>query len=377
MSEDNKTERLSEAKSENSGVYRADSLEENGSEKADDLKMAFLAETSSKKTNDSKTEFLAEPSSEEANDFKTEFSAEPSSEEANDFKMQKYAILTVSGQSNALGYDESKVEETDYYSPHPRIKQLGLYGEHNLQVIPLTYSPEDAQDMRDFSHPESPDKPGTKGVHLPLARLLLPELPEDYQLLVIPVAYGGTYFGSQEHDDGDYDPEAMKDAVYNAKLRWGVHSSYYRMLKDRLNYVLSWNESNIYLGNIWIQGESDAANGTVEVQKQEFETLLNDFVQYFDQHYSDRITKPSYRDLWFVVESSSFWQKMPAYQDILANYRRLLPETFIDIPIDTDTNRIGGTGRTTSLLDAHFGNNTLATEVAPRIYQKMKEQLNK
>lgn len=39
---------------------------------------------------------------------------------------QKYAVLTVSGQSNAVGYDESPVYEVGGYAPHPRLKQLGL-----------------------------------------------------------------------------------------------------------------------------------------------------------------------------------------------------------------------------------------------------------
>lgn len=167
---------------------------------------------------------------------------------------QKYAVLTVSGQSNAVGYDESPVYEVGGYAPHPRLKQLGLYDEHNLTIIPLTYSPEDVQDMRAFSHPATPDKLGTKGIHLPLGHLLLEQLPADYQLLVIPVAYGGTYFGSEEHGLGTYDSEQMRDVRHSPKLRWSVQSSYYKMLRDRLEYALNLHPDNVYLGNIWIQG---------------------------------------------------------------------------------------------------------------------------
>jgi len=191
---------------------------------------------------------------------------------------QKYAVPTVSGQSNAVGYDESPVYEVGGYAPHPRLKQLGLYDEHNLTIIPLTYSPEDAQDMRAFSHPATPDKPGTKGIHLPLGHLLLEQLPADYQLLVIPVAYGGTYFGSEEHGLGTYDPEQMRDVRHSPKLRWGVQSSYYKMLRDRLEYALNLHPDNVYLGNVWIQGESDAANHTVRAQWEGFKELVDDFV---------------------------------------------------------------------------------------------------
>ena len=167
---------------------------------------------------------------------------------------QKYAVLTVSGQSNAVGYDESPVYEVGGYAPHPRLKQLGLYDEYNLTIIPLTYSPEDVQDMRTFSHPATPDKLGTKGIHLPLGHLLLEQLPADYQLLVIPVAYGGTYFGSEEHGLGTYDPEP-----------------------------------------------------------------------------------------------------------------------YVAIPATTDTNQFAGTGATTDILTAHFGNNAYETVIAPRVYAQMRE----
>lgn len=285
---------------------------------------------------------------------------------------QKYAILTVSGQSNAVGYDESPVEESGSYAVNDRIKQLGLYDDHNLTIIPLTYSPEDVQDMRAFSHPDTPDKLGTKGVHLPLCHLLLPNIPEDYQLLVIPVAYGGTYFGSLEHELGNYDEEMMKDHHHSPKLRWGIESSYYKMLKDRLSYCLELNQDNVYLGNIWIQGESDAEHGTVQKQLTGFKELLDDFCDYFDHHFINRIAKDTYRDVWFTVESSSYWHGLEAYQTILDHYRQLLPDTYVKIPLDTDTNAVNGTGETTQTLDAHFGNNAYEKTVAPKIYACMK-----
>ncbi|QTJ37005.1 hypothetical protein [Dolosigranulum pigrum] len=285
---------------------------------------------------------------------------------------QKYAVLTVSGQSNAVGYDESPVYEVGGYAPHPRLKQLGLYDEHNLTIIPLTYSPEDVQDMRAFSHPATPDKPGTKGIHLPLGHLLLEQLPADYQLLVIPVAYGGTYFGSEEHGLGTYDPEQMRDVRHSPKLRWGVQSSYYKMLRDRLEYALNLHPDNVYLGNVWIQGESDAANHTVRAQWEGFKELVDDFVQYFDQHFPERIGAISYRDVWLNVESTHYWRELDSYQEILTHYRQLQPETYVAIPATTDTNQFAGTGATTDTLTAHFGNNAYETVIAPRVYAQMR-----
>ena len=103
-------------------------------------------------------------------------------------------ILCVAGQSNAVGYDESPVAANALTRvDRTRIAQLGLYGEDNLRVVPLGVCAQNLQDMRPYGHPSNPGV-GTKGIHLPLARLLLKEIPEDYGILVIPCAYGGTGF---------------------------------------------------------------------------------------------------------------------------------------------------------------------------------------
>ena len=51
---------------------------------------------------------------------------------------KKYMILCVAGQSNAVGFDESRIPE-DYLGHFrtERIRQLGLYGEDNLKIVPL------------------------------------------------------------------------------------------------------------------------------------------------------------------------------------------------------------------------------------------------
>ena len=108
--------------------------------------------------------------------------------------MKKYMVLCVAGQSNAVGYDESEIPE-DYMKRFgsDRISQLGLHDGDNLQMIPLGPCAQNFQDMRPFGHPNNPGI-GTRGIHLPLAKTLLQYIPEDYDILVIPCAYGGTGF---------------------------------------------------------------------------------------------------------------------------------------------------------------------------------------
>ena len=99
---------------------------------------------------------------------------------------QKYMILCVAGQSNAVGYDESRIPETymDRFDTG-RIRQLGLYGQDNLQVIPLGPCAQNFQDMRPFGHPDNPGV-GTRGIHLPLAHRLLSLIPEEEMRIRLP-----------------------------------------------------------------------------------------------------------------------------------------------------------------------------------------------
>ena len=56
--------------------------------------------------------------------------------------MEKIYILCVAGQSNAVGYDESRIPAD--YTPSltdSRICQLGFYGEDNLKRTPLPTLP--------------------------------------------------------------------------------------------------------------------------------------------------------------------------------------------------------------------------------------------
>ncbi len=63
---------------------------------------------------------------------------------------EKYMLLCVAGQSNAVGFDESPVPP-DYcaWADRDRIRQLGVHGEGNLKIIPLgALSPLESEDVR-------------------------------------------------------------------------------------------------------------------------------------------------------------------------------------------------------------------------------------
>ena len=290
----------------------------------------------------------------------------------------KYIVIAIAGQSNAVGYDESKVEDQElYFCKNPdRIKQLGFYGEDNLKVIDLHYCAQSMQDMRVHNNADTAT-PGTKGLHLPLANLMLDHIPEDYGVLMIPIAFGGTAFCA--NSDGDYDSVLKKPVALGAGegtvvLKWGKDTAYYRTLRDRIIHALCLHPENIFGGIIWCQGENDAPTSK-EHYPAFCEMTQALFASLNEAGLGSRVTKGVWdKDIWFNMETVSYWYTLEGCVEIWNNYRKWNPDTYIEIPRETPSNEVNGTGQTAQNRGAHFGNNSYATVIAPRVLAKLLER---
>ncbi len=286
--------------------------------------------------------------------------------------MKKYMILCIAGQSNAVGYDESYVPD-NYLEQfnRARIAQLGLYEDDNLKVIPLGVCAQSYQDLRPFSNLNNTvPNLGTKGMHLPLAHLLLEDIPEDYDILVLSCAYGGA--GFTVGGKGSYNKEKMMPSLGDGQ--WGVEAPYYLGMKDRISYALNLNPENKFLGVVWVQGEHDNPNAAG--QKSGFEKMTEDFFTYFGSEYANRVYKGDWnRDIWYNVETVAYWYTQGQCVEIWDNYKKWNESTYVEIPRDTDSNAVNGTGRTASIRESHFGNDAFLKVIAPKIEKKMRERL--
>lgn len=283
---------------------------------------------------------------------------------------RKFMILCVAGQSNAVGYDESVVTE-EYLAQFEarRLFQLGFHGEDNLKILPLGACAQNYQDMRPFGHPDSCCT-GTKGIHLPLAHLLLEAIPADYDILVIPCAYGGSGFTVGEI--GPYDQKTLSPAP--GVWRWGVSSNYYLGLKDRIAYALDLNPQNRFLGMVWCQGEHDHADAAG--QKAGFEEMTKDFFACFAKAYPDRVYRGDWnRGIWYNFETVAYWYTQGECAQIWDHYRAWNPETYVTIPRDTPSNEQNGTGITARIRGAHFGDDSFSRVIAPAVADAMKKRL--
>ena len=287
----------------------------------------------------------------------------------------KYVVFAVAGQSNAVGYDESPVDDKFIYANRDtnRIKQLGFYGEDNLKLIDLGYCAQNMQDMRAHNRAGTATA-GTKGIHLPLANLMLDYIPDDYGICVLPIAFGGTGFTSG--NAGDYSEELKKPTATGAgqgtvALKWGVDTAYYKTLRDRIIHALTLNEENLFAGIVWCQGENDKTNvgGHYTGFQAMTEALFN---ALNEAGLGGRTPKGTFdKDIWYNYETVSYWYNAVQCQQIWNNYKTWNPKTFVEIPRDTESNAVNGTGQTASNRPDHYGNNAYQKVVAPRVLQKM------
>ncbi|EON7810275.1 DUF1737 domain-containing protein, partial [Escherichia coli] len=124
-----------------------------------------------------------------------------------------YFIVVLAGQSNSMAYGEGLPLPETYDRPDPRIKQLarrstvtpgGVACKYN-DIIPADHCLHDVQDMSRLNHPKadlSKGQYGTVGQGLHIAKKLLPFIPANAGILLVPCCRGGSAFTTGA--DGTY-----------------------------------------------------------------------------------------------------------------------------------------------------------------------------
>ena len=116
-----------------------------------------------------------------------------------------YFVVVLAGQSNSMAYGEGLPLPETYDRPDPRIKQLarrstvtpgGVACKSN-DIIPADHCLHDVQDMSRLNHPKadlSKGQYGTVGQGLHIAKKLLPFIPANAGILLVPCCRGGSAF---------------------------------------------------------------------------------------------------------------------------------------------------------------------------------------
>ncbi len=293
-----------------------------------------------------------------------------------------YYVLTVAGQSNAMAYGEGLPLPDREDAPHPRIKQLARFAHthpggpscHFNDIIPLTHCPHDVQDMQGYHHPLATNHQtqyGTVGQALHIARKLLPFIPDNAGVLIVPCCRGGSAFTAGS--EGTY---SERHGASHDACRWGTDTPLYQDLVSRTRAALAKNPHNKFLGVCWMQGEFDLMTSDYASHPQHFNHMVEAFRRDLKQYHSqlNNITDAP----WFCGDTTWYWKEnFPhAYEAIYGNYQNnvLANIIFVDFqqqgergltnapdedPDDLSTGYYGSAYRspenwTTALRSSHF-----------------------
>ncbi|EFC1657303.1 DUF1737 domain-containing protein, partial [Escherichia coli] len=116
-----------------------------------------------------------------------------------------YFVVVLAGQSNGMAYGEGLPLPDSFDRPDPRIKQLarrstvtpgGTPCKYN-DIIPADHCLHDVQDMSGINHPKADLNKGqygcvSQGLHI--AKKLLPYIPQNAGILLVPCCRGGSAF---------------------------------------------------------------------------------------------------------------------------------------------------------------------------------------
>ncbi|EED8311875.1 DUF1737 domain-containing protein, partial [Salmonella enterica subsp. enterica serovar Minnesota] len=194
-----------------------------------------------------------------------------------------YFVIPVAGQSNAMAYGEGLPLPDTLDAPHPRIKQLarratvtpgGAACNYN-DIIPLDHCPHDVQDMTGINHPKadlSKGEYGTVSQALHIAKKLLPYLPDNAGILIVPCCRGGSAF--TQGTEGAF---TESSGATEASSRWGVGKPLYQDLLLRTKAALQKNPKNILLAVCWMQGEFDMSGVNYAQQPALFAAMVKQF----------------------------------------------------------------------------------------------------
>ncbi|EHC8053753.1 DUF1737 domain-containing protein [Escherichia coli] len=255
-----------------------------------------------------------------------------------------YYVIPLAGQSNGMAYGEGLPLPETYDRPDSRIKQLarrstvtpgGDTCAYN-DVIPADHCPHDVQDMSALNHPHadlSKGQYGTVGQGLHIAKKLLPYIPQNAGILLVPCCRGGS--GLTVGNDGTFSETSGASAN---SARWGVGKPLYQDFLFRTKAALSKNPKNRLLAVVWMQGENDLADGS-----QQHSGLFTTMVQQFRADmaaYSAQCVGGSAGSVpWICGDTTYYWKNLNAdkYEAVYGGYKGREAQNIFFVPFMTDS----------------------------------------
>ncbi|WP_238869603.1 SASA family carbohydrate esterase [Escherichia coli] len=258
-----------------------------------------------------------------------------------------YYVIALAGQSNSMSYGEGLPLPETYDRPDPRIKQLarrstvtpgGAACKYN-DIIPADHCLHDVQDMSRLNHPKadlSKGQYGTVGQGLHIAKKLLPFIPANAGILLVPCCRGGSAFTTGA--DGTYSDAG---GASENSTRWGVDKPLYKDLIGRTKAALKKNPKNVLFAVVWMQGEFDFG-GTPVNHAAQFGALVDKFRADLADMAGQCVGGSAGGVPWICGDTTYFWKQKneSTYQTVYGSYKNKTEKNIHFVPFMTDENGV-------------------------------------
>ncbi|EEY3251759.1 DUF1737 domain-containing protein, partial [Escherichia coli] len=258
-----------------------------------------------------------------------------------------YFVVVLAGQSNGMSYGEGLPLPETYDRPDPRIKQLarrstvtpgGVACKYN-DIIPADHCLHDVQDMSRLNHPKaelSKGQYGTVGQGLHIAKKLLPFIPANAGILLVPCCRGGSAFTTGA--DGTYSDAS---GASENSTRWGVGKPLYKDLIGRTKAALKKNPKNVLFAVVWMQGEFDFG-GTPANHAAQFGALVDKFRADLTDMAGQCVGGSAGGVPWICGDTTYFWKQKneSTYQTVYGSYKNKTEKNIHFVPFMTDENGV-------------------------------------
>ncbi|HFP4919327.1 TPA: DUF6645 domain-containing protein [Escherichia coli] len=258
-----------------------------------------------------------------------------------------YFVVVLAGQSNGMSYGEGLPLPETYDRPDPRIKQLarrstvtpgGVACKYN-DIIPADHCLHDVQDMSRLNHPKadlSKGQYGTVGQGLHIAKKLLPFIPANAGILLVPCCRGGSAFTTGA--DGTYSDAS---GASENSTRWGVDKPLYKDLIGRTKAALKKNPKNMLFAVVWMQGEFDFG-GTPVNHAAQFGALVDKFRADLADMAGQCVGGSAGGVPWICGDTTYFWKQKneSSYQTVYGSYKNKTEKNIHFVPFMTDENGV-------------------------------------
>ncbi|HFP5452926.1 TPA: DUF6645 domain-containing protein [Escherichia coli] len=258
-----------------------------------------------------------------------------------------YFVVVLAGQSNGMSYGEGLPLPETYDRPDPRIKQLarrstvtpgGVACKYN-DIIPADHCLHDVQDMSRLNHPKadlSKGQYGTVGQGLHIAKKLLPFIPANAGILLVPCCRGGSAFTTGA--DGTYSDAS---GASENSTRWGVDKPLYKDLIGRTKAALKRNPKNVLFAVVWMQGEFDF-DGTPGNHAAQFGALVDKFRADLADMAGQCVSGSAGSVPWICGDTTYFWKQKneSTYQTVYGSYKNKTEKNIHFVPFMTDENGV-------------------------------------